>query len=112
MRDIRELLKEKEQAVDQVRREVEALRSLVPCFSERGIFIPRSLIYRDGGIEAEAAIGTALRTAGPLLIEEDGFNSEVRARLVAASENDLELSKTNRISRGLRRIAAPLFGHT
>ena len=112
MRDIRELVKEKEQAMEQVRREVEALRSVIPWLSERGVSIPRSLISREGGIETEAAIGQALRTAGPLLIEEDGFNPEVRARLAEAAENDLKLSKTNRVSRELKRIAAPLFGHT
>jgi len=110
VRDIRELLEEKEQAVQQLRREVEALRSLIPWFSERGISISKSFI-KEGGVEATTAIGTALQTAGPLLIEQDGFNSEIRARLAEAAENDLKLSQTNRFSRGLRRIASPLFSH-
>jgi hypothetical protein len=111
MRDIRQLLREKEEAIEQVRREVQALRSVSPLVSETGIFIPRSFVYGNAGIETDAALGAALVTVGPLLADDkDEFDPEIRARLAEAAENDLKLSGTNGISRQLRRIAAPLLG--
>jgi len=110
VRDIQELLREKELAIERVRREVEALRSLGPWLSESGVFIPRSRSPREGGTDTDNAIGTALRTAGPLLVEEYGVSPEIRARLAEAAENELSLSRASRISRQLRRIAAPLLG--
>lgn len=110
MRDIQQLLREKEKEIEQVRREVEALRSVTPLVSETGILIPRSFVYRNAGIETDTALGAALVTVGPLLADErDEFDPEIRARLAEAAENDLKLSNTNGISRQLRRIAAPLF---
>ena len=111
MRDIQQLLREKEEAIEQVRREVEALRSVTPLLSESGIFIPQSFVYGKAGIETDAAIVAALATVGPLLADEhDEFDPGIRARLAEAAENQFKLSTTNGLSRQLRRIAAPLLG--
>jgi len=110
MRDIQQLLREKEEAIEKLRREVEALRSVTPLLSESGVFIPRSFVNQKAGIETDAAIGAALVTVGPLLADEkDEFDPGIRARLAEAAENDLKLSGTKGISRQLRRIAAPLL---
>jgi hypothetical protein len=112
MRDIQEVLDEKERAMERVRSEVEALRSLTPLLSETGVFIAKPTIV-DRGIENDAAgLGNAFQTAGPLLVEEDGFDPEIRARLADAAETALKMSRANRVSRGLRRIVYPLFGRT
>ena len=108
MRDIQQLLREKEEAIRQLRREVEALRSVTPLLSETGVFIPRSFVNQEAGIETDAVIGAALVTVGPLLADEkDEFDPGIRARLAEAAENDFKRSRTNGISRQLRRIAAP-----
>ena len=109
MRDIQQLLREKEEAIAQLRREVEALRSVTPLLSETGVFIPRSFVNQKAGIETDAAIGAALVTVGPLLADENEFDPGIRARLAEATENDFKRSSTNGISRQLRRIAAPLL---
>jgi hypothetical protein len=111
MRDIQQLLREKEAAIARLRREVEALRSVTPLLSETGVFIPRSFVAGKAGIETDAAIVAALATAGPLLADErDEFDPGIRARLAEATENDLRLRASTGISRHLRRIAAPLLG--
>jgi hypothetical protein len=111
MRDIQQLLREKEAAIAQLRREVEALRSVTPLLSETGVFIPRSFVNGNAGIETDAAIVAALATAGPLLADEkDEFDPGIRARLAEAAEKDLKLQAAHGISRHLRRIAAPLLG--
>jgi hypothetical protein len=111
VRDIQQLLREKEAAIAQLRREVEALRSVTPLLSETGVFIPRAFIDQRAGIETDAAIVAALATAGPLLADEkDEFDPGIRARLADAAENDLKLRAASGISRQLRRIAAPLLG--
>ena len=111
MRDIQQLLQEKEEAIAQLRREVEALRSVTPLLSDTGIFIPRSFVDGKAGIETDGAIVEALATAGPLLADEkDEFDPRIRARLADAAENDLKLRASTGISRHLRRIAAPLWG--
>ena len=112
MRDIQEVLHEKQRAMERVRSEIEALRSLTPLLSEPGAFIAKPTIVEHGIGSDAAVLGSALQTAGPLLGEENGFDPEIRARLAEAAENALKLSSANRISRGLRRIAAPLFGRT
>ena len=112
MRNIQEVLDEKQRTIERVRSEVEALRSLTALLSETDVFMAKPPLV-DPTIEADAAVlGSALQTAGPLLGEEHGFDPEIRARLAEAAENALKLSSTNRVFRGLRRIAAPLFGRT
>lgn len=112
MRDIQEVLHEKQRAMERVRSEIEALRSLTPLLSEPGVLITKPVIVEDGIGSGAAALGAALQTAGPLLGEENRFDPEIRARLAEAAESALKLTSENRISRGLRRIVAPLFGRT
>ena len=110
VRDIQQVLMEKQHAIARVRSEVEALRSLTPLMSEAGVFIPKLNVH-ERRIETDgSAFRDALQTAGPLLVEEDGIDPEIRARLAEAAEAGLNLSGTSRISRGLRRIAASVFG--
>ena len=108
MRDIQEVLHEKQQAMERVRSEVEALRSLTPLLSEAGLFTAKPTSVERENETYAATLGNALQTAGPLLVEEDGFDPEVRARLVEAAENAQKLSSANRFSRGLKRIAAAI----
>ena len=112
MRDIQEVLSEKQQAMERVRNEVEALRSLTPLLSEAGVFIAKPTIVERANEIYAAGLGNALQTAGPLLVEEDGLDPEIRARLVEATENARKASNVNRFSRGLRKIAAPFFDRT
>jgi hypothetical protein len=109
MRDIQEVLSEKQRAMERLRSEVEALRSLTPLLSEAGVFIAKPTIVERENETYATGLGNALQTAGPLLVEEDGFDPEIRARLADATENARKLSIANRFSRGLRKIAAPLF---
>jgi len=71
------------------------------------------IIAKPTSVEREnetyaASLGNALQTAGPLLVEEDGFDPEIRARLVEAAEKAQKMSSANRFSRGLRRLAAAI----
>ena len=105
-----ETVRQHPERITQVRSEVEALRSLTPLMSEAGVFIPKLNVH-ERRIETDgSAFRDALQTAGPLLVEEDGIDPEIRARLAEAAEAGLNLSGTSRISRGLRRIAASVFG--
>ncbi|HST09063.1 MAG TPA: hypothetical protein VLL05_01705 [Terriglobales bacterium] len=111
MQNIQQLLKEKEDAIEQVRRELEALRSVTPLLSDSvpGLLLP--FPYRDAGNETSTHLGEALRTVAPLLVDEaDEFDPEIRARLVQAAENDSNLSRVQRISLQLKHIAAPFLG--
>jgi hypothetical protein len=79
-------VREKEDAIEQVRREVEALRSVTPLLPD----------------------AEALRTVAPLLVDEtEDLDLEVRARLVEATENDSKLGRARKISRQLRHFATP-----
>ncbi len=87
MRDIQELLKEKERAIEQVRRQVEALRSVCPLLSHAGPNTPQPAVCWELGAEKDNQLGEALRAVAPLLVEEtDEFDPSLRARLVAAGE--------------------------
>ena len=111
MRDIQELLKEKERAVEQVRRQVEALRSVCPLLSHAGPNTPQPAVRREPSAEKASQLGEALRAVAPLLVEEtDGFDPGLRARLVEAAESDHNLGRARKISHQIRQMAAPLLG--
>ena len=103
MRDIQQLLRAKEHAIEQVRLEVEALRSASLLLSDR---TPVNALYEEAGPDASAELVAALRTVAPLLVDEkDGLDPGIRARLIEAAESDFNLSTAKRISRQLRHIA-------
>jgi hypothetical protein len=111
VRDIFEVLREKEAAIERVRREVKALRLVTPLLADAGSSIPQPAVSRETRTEPVGQLGEALRTVAPLLVDEtEDLDPEVRARLIEAAENDSKLGRAQKISRQLRHIAAPLLG--
>jgi len=116
VRDIFEVLREKEDAIEQVRREVVALRSVTPLLDDKmaarlNVSAPPAA---GGEVRTEMAsqVVDALSTAAPLLADEtDAVLAKLRARLIEAAENDAKLGRAQKISRQLRNIAAPLRGN-
>jgi hypothetical protein len=103
VRDIHQLLREKKDALEQVRLEIDALRSVSPLLSDR---VPVNALYEETGAEASKELVVALRKVAPLLVDEtDEFDPGIRARLIEAAESDFNLSSAKRISRQLRHIA-------
>lgn len=120
MRNVYEVLREKEDAIERVRREVEALRSVTPLLvtpllvdkldARLNVSAPSAARW-EARTETVSELGEALRTVAPLLADEtEDLLAKVRARLVEAAENDSKLSRAKTISRQLRQIAAPLLG--
>lgn len=114
MRDIYAVLREKEYAIAKVRREVQALRSATPLLDEdigRGMNIPLPPVARhEVSTQTATQQEEVLGTAGPLFADETDVLAEIRDRLVEAAENNSKLRRSNKISRTLRHIAAPLLG--
>ena len=112
MRDIQQLLREKEEAIEQVRLEVDALRSVSPLLSDK----VRVNTHEEAGADASTELVAALRTVAPLLVDEtDEFDPDIRARLIEAAERDYNLGTAKRISRQFRHIAGlvgPRLGST
>lgn len=111
MRDIVEVLREKEHAIEQLRREIEALYSVTPLLADGKSTDPRAVGRWQVSTEITSDLGEAVRTAAPLLMDEvEEFDPDVRARLIQAGEDESKRGKTNIFSRHLRHIAAPLLG--
>lgn len=111
MRDIYEVLREKEVAMLQIRQELEALRSVTPLLSDERSAISLSTSCGTSGDSRVSELREALRTAAPLLADEaEEMDPAIRARLVEAGEIDSKLGRGSRISRQLRHFAAPLLG--
>jgi hypothetical protein len=100
MRNVYTVLREKESAIEQIRREVQALRSVTPLLADA--------VHREATNGAVSELGEALRTAAPLLVDDaEDFDPEIRARLVEAAESDFKLGRASKISRHLKHIASP-----
>jgi hypothetical protein len=100
MRDVYSVLREKENAIEQIRREVHALRAVTPLLADAG--------PRVATTSAVGELGEALRTAGPLLVDEtEDVDPEIRAHLVEAAERDFKAGRVSKISRHLKHIAFP-----
>jgi hypothetical protein len=112
VRDVYEVLREKEDAIEQVRREVEALRSVTPLLSDSRSTIPQPAFCREARTKTiSEQLGEALRTVAPLLVDEtEDLDPEVRARLVEAAESGSKIGRAKKISRQLRHLAIPLLG--
>ena len=113
--NLHEVLREKENAMERIRREVEAVRSVTPSLAhetEAGSNILVSpVVCREVETEAIRQPGEARNPVTPLLIDEtDRALAQIRARLIEAAENDSKLGRAKRISRQLRQIAAPVLG--
>jgi hypothetical protein len=112
VRDIQQLLREKEGSIEQIRREIEALRSVTMLLLDAAPKSPQFSCCEEPKTEPPVELGAALRTVAPMLVDEaDEFDPEIRARLVEAAERDFNLSTANRISRHLRHMAGPLLGY-
>jgi hypothetical protein len=103
MRNIDEVLREKNNAVEQVRREVEALRLVAPLLAEAG--------DSSGSVLLQPVM------TGDATHETDWNHSEQsgnsRAKVPAKgirSTTDAGFAKAKKISSQLRRITAPLLG--
>jgi hypothetical protein len=111
MRDVYQVLREKVHAIAQVRREVEALRSVSPLLADARSNSPHLAAHKEAKTLTSSEMGDALRTVAPLLIDEtDDVTPELRARLIEAGENDLKQGAGTKISRQLKHLAAPWRG--
>jgi hypothetical protein len=111
MRDVYEVLKEKEGALHQIRRELEALRSVTTLLSNTSSPAHTAGLVDPELSELNQQLPEALRTAAPLLVDEtEEIDPGIRARLVEAAENDSKPGRVSKISRQLRQFAAPLLG--
>jgi hypothetical protein len=85
MRDVYQVLREKTNAIAQVRREVEALRSVSPFLADA-----RQNPLPTASTLTGTELCDAFRTVAELLTDEaQDFDPGVRARLVEAGERDL-----------------------
>ena len=110
VRDIEEVLKEKQIAIEKVRREIEALYSVTPLLSDG----PEDT-QPNVGLAGEAGradeLKDAMRTVAALLVDDaDEFDAGVRARLIEAAMADSQRHQPSRFSVQLRHLAGPLLG--
>ena len=105
MRDINVVLREKEDAIQRVKQEVQALRSVTPLLADA----PSGTLPAVQRDEESKQLGEALCTAASLLGDQtEVFDSGIRARLVEAAERDQELRKARKISCRLKHLVSPL----
>jgi hypothetical protein len=111
VRNVYEVLREKESAIEQVRLEVEALYSVTPLLSDPDATIPQPAVGGEARNETVSQqLAEALRTVAPLLVDEtEDFDPEVRARLVEGAEKQFQSGRARRISQKLRQFATPLL---
>jgi hypothetical protein len=99
MRNVYQVLREKSDAAAQVRREVEALRSVAPLLADAR---PTHSHVDTGSTLTGTDLCDALRTVAELLTDEvPDFDPGVRARLIEAGEEDFN-RRTQRFSSWLR----------
>ena len=103
MRDVSQVLREKTDAIAQVRREVEALRAVTPFLADPGTkpthADAQTLERGLTGVE----LGDAIRSVAELLADEaQDFDPGIRARLIEAGEKNF-----NRRSRRFSWLSAP-----
>ena len=90
MRNIHAVLKEKEDALEQLRREISALHSVTPLLGDS--------VRREPTNDAVGDLGEALHTVAPLLVNEaEDFDPEIRARLVKAAENEFNQRRASKL---------------
>ncbi|HKN34561.1 MAG TPA: hypothetical protein VJX16_15090 [Terriglobales bacterium] len=104
MRNIDEVISEKNSAVQQLRREVEALRLVAPLLAEAGEG-PRSISIQP----VMVGEGSSERDMNSFQ-ETENFPTKKPAAGSQSLGSEATFAKAREISRHLRRIAAPLFG--
>jgi hypothetical protein len=104
MRDVQEVLRAKESAVERVRREVEALRLVTLLLADDA----------DGGwdtcLRSAVTAEETHKVASLCADETENFPAEIPARAPEAVATDVRFARAKKISRQLRRIAEPWFG--
>lgn len=106
MRNVYDVLREKEYAIERLRREVEALRSVTPLLADARSNIPQSATCTEARLEMASELGEALRAVAPLLVDDAlDLDPEIRARLVEATERESRLGRTAKILHQLRHKA-------
>ena len=104
MRNVQELLRAKQSAVELVRREVEALRLVTPLLADEA----------DSGwntcLQLAVTAEETDKVASPRAHEPEDLRDKIPARTTEAAANDSKFAGANKIARQLRRIAEPLFG--
>jgi hypothetical protein len=111
VRNINEILEEKQLAIERLRREIEALRSVTPLFAGQRAVPDTSPSSLQPTNEAAQQLREALRTVAPLLVDDaEELDPDLRARLADASEADCRQVATSRLTRHLKQITAPLLG--
>jgi hypothetical protein len=102
MRNVYQVLREKSDAVAQVRREVEALRSVAPFLADTRPTQSHVDTQSPGSRLTGTELCDAFRTVAGLLSDEVlDFDPGVRARLIEAGEGDFN-RRTRRFSSWLR----------
>jgi hypothetical protein len=92
MRDVYEVLREKTEAMAQIRRELEALRSVSPLLMSCNSSETRLATRNQDRVLSGHELGGALQTAAKLLVDDkDDFDPTVRARLIEAGEKNQSL---------------------
>jgi len=98
MRNVYQVLREKSDAVAQLRREVEALRSVTPFLADTRTNPSHAGTPPLGNTLTGTELCEALRTVAELLADEtQEFDPGVRARLIEAGEEDFN-RRTRRFS--------------
>ena len=103
MRDVFQVLREKTDAIAQVRREVEALRAVTPFLADSATR-PTDVDAQTPGCSLSGAeFGDAIRRVAELHADEaQDFDPGIRARLIEAGDKDF-----NRRSRRFSSLSAP-----
>jgi len=102
MRNVYQVLREKSDAIAQVRREVEALRSVTPFLADSRPDQSRAGTQTLGRRVTGTELCDAIRTVAELLADETpDFDPAIRARLIEAGQDDFN-RRTRRFSSWLR----------
>ena len=98
MRNFHEVLREKKSAVERVRREVEALRLVIPLLSE------------EGDSRWNTAARALAENGEDRVASHQAYPAKIPPRVADAAATDAKFARAKKLSRQLRRIAAPLLG--
>jgi hypothetical protein len=103
MRNVHEVLREKNSALERLRHEVAALRLVAPLLTEEG----------DSGrnIPARTVAGNTAESAASVLSRgAENFPVKKPARGTQAIATEAKFTRAIKLSHQLRRLAAPLLG--
>ena len=98
MRNVHEVLGEKKRTVARVRREVEALRLVIPLLTE------------EGDCKWNIPAGTLAGNAAARVASDEDYPVKMPPCVTDSAATDVKFARAKKLSRQLRRIAAPLLG--